>query len=131
MAKTISFDQFAEFVREWAGLRKQKNITPETLFERDLGITGDDGCELLEAVEKHFDVTLHSEEDGYRETFNLTPGEYLFHSEGGFMPPVHESNPLISLFNSEPVSLSTENVRAFTVGELYPAICDRARSSQG
>ena len=57
-------------------------IVIETLFEDDLGITGDDGCELLEATETHFGVSLASPEEGYRCTFDLAPHEFLFHSEG-------------------------------------------------
>lgn len=44
---TPSFEEFVAFIRDWAGISRKK-ITPETLFEDDLGITGDDGCELLE-----------------------------------------------------------------------------------
>jgi len=106
-----SFDEFAEFIRQWAGLWRKKRIAPETEFERDLGITGDDGCELLEATEKRFNVTLSSDEQGYRKTFNLGPNEFLFHAEGiGPWPPY----PL-TIFTA-PV------VRAFTVGELYNAV---------
>jgi hypothetical protein len=47
--KDLPFDQFADFVREWGGLSRKKKIAPESEFEADLGITGDDGCDLLEA----------------------------------------------------------------------------------
>ncbi len=80
--KTLSFDEFAEFVRECHGLSRKKQIAPETKFEDDLGITGDDGADLLEATEKRFNVSLCSKEHGCRETFNLGPNEYLFHPEG-------------------------------------------------
>ena len=127
MTEQISFNQLADFVRDWAHLGPATAITPDTQFEHDLGITGDDGCELLDAVEKHFDVLLHSDEDGYRKTFNLDPDEYLFHSEGGFMLPLYDSHRLISIFNSEPFGM--ENVRAFTIGELYCAIQKQVCSS--
>ncbi len=118
MAEPITFEQLAAFIREEAAIRKKKAITPETQFERDLGITGDDGCELLEAVEKHFGLTLHSEENGYRKAFDLGPDEYLFHSEGGFFPLPY-SPPIITLFGPQ---FGTENVRVLTVGDLYSAI---------
>ena len=35
-----------------------KLIVPETELERGLGITGDDGSELLEATEKQFKVAF-------------------------------------------------------------------------
>ncbi len=107
-----SFDEFVAFLREWGSISRKKAISPETQFEADLGITGDDGCELLEATEKRFEVRLSSDERGYRDTFGLGFNEFLFHGEGlSFGPP-----PLITLFG-------TEKVRPFTVGELHRAVC--------
>jgi acyl carrier protein len=106
---SVCFDEFVLFLREWAHIPIREKISPETQFERDLGITGDDGCELLEAAESKFGIHLSSEEDGYRKTFDLAPNEYLFTSEGGM---VHE---LMSLFNNSVI-------RPFTVGELYSAV---------
>jgi acyl carrier protein len=106
---SLSFDRFAEFVRRWAFVPSKKEIQTETQFERDLGITGDDGSDLLVATEKEFGVSLSSEESGYRETFGLGQNEYLFNSEGGTV--------------WEPTTLfGTSTVRAFTVGELYLAV---------
>ncbi len=48
------FEALAQFVRDFAGLDLSVDITPSTLFEDDLGITGDDGGELLEAVAQHY-----------------------------------------------------------------------------
>lgn len=121
MAEPLTFEQLAEFIRESSGISQRKAIAPETQFERDLGITGDDGCELLEAVEEHFATPLHTEEDGYREIFSLGANEYLFHSEGGFLP-LFNSQPIITLFGSESSQFGSENVRAFTVGDLYNAL---------
>ena len=94
---TPSFEEFATFVREWARIPARIEIVPETLFEDDLGITGDDGCELLQATEKHFWVCLSSPEDGYRRTFDLAPHEFLFHGEGlGWgLPDIIGPQPLI------------------------------------
>jgi acyl carrier protein len=108
--KTLSFGEFADFVRNWGGLPTSKQIDPETQFERDLGISGDDGSDLLIATEKEFAISLSSEEDGYRKTFNLGPHEYLFNSEG-----FGTVWALINLFG-------TSTVREFTVGELYSAV---------
>ena len=107
--QNFSFDRFADFIRGWAFVPNKKKIAPETEFERDLGITGDDGSDLLVATEKEFGISLSSEEYGYRETFSLEPNEYLFNSEGG---AIWE---LTTLFG-------TSTVRAFTVGELYRAV---------
>jgi acyl carrier protein len=114
----LSFPEFAEFVRQWAGISRKKQIRPETAFEEDLGITGDDGCELLEAVEKHFDVKLASEEDGYRKTFNLSPHQFLFHSEG------------FSLVSSEVLTIfGAPVVVRFTVGSLYHAVREASKGT--
>jgi hypothetical protein len=110
-----SFEELADFIREWAGIPGRKPTVPETLFEDDLGITGDDGCELLEATEKHFGVCLSSPEDGYRRTFDLAPHEFLFHSEGlGW-----SLSDIVSLFRP---SAMPPSIRAFRVGDLFDAI---------
>ena len=106
----LTFDDVADFVRAWASVPVKRQITPETQFERDLGITGDDGAELLEAAEKNFMVNLASDEGGYRAAFGLGPNEYLFNSEGFGLGAA-----IITLF-------SHPSVRAFTVGELYQAM---------
>src|SRR6185437_6309150 len=95
----LTFDEFAEFVRSWAHVSMKKAIKPATQFERDLGITGDDGDDLLVAAEKKYDVKFD------RQAFGLAPDEYLFHSDGwgiAYAP--------ISIFNCG-------HVRTFTVGE--------------
>lgn len=109
----LTFDEFASFIRDYWHVPNRKAISPETQFERDLGLTGDDGDDLLKATEQRFDVTLGCEETGVRETFNLGPNEYLFHSEGWSLFP----SRFTSLFDSiEPT------VREFTVGELFEAV---------
>jgi len=72
----LSFEEFAGFIRQWGRISPKKRIAPETDFEGDLGVSGDDGLDLLEAVEKRFGVSLS------RESFNLAPDEFLFHGEG-------------------------------------------------
>jgi hypothetical protein len=109
----LTFDEFAAFIRQYWHVSHRKRVLPETQFERDLGLTGDDGDDLLKATEKRFGVTLGSEETGVRETFNLGPNEYLFHSEGWNPSPFR----FTSLFDSvEPT------IREFTVGELFEAV---------
>jgi len=113
-----TFDDFARFMSEYWAVRTK--ITPETQFERDLGLTGDDGNDLLAATEKRFGVALCSEETGVRETFNLGPNEYLFHSEGFELFPFK----MMSLF-----ATTGPSVREFTVRELYEAV--RKAKSRG
>lgn len=112
---SLTFEAFAAFVREWAGIPARKQITPDTLFEDDLGITGDDGCELLQETERRFAVRLSSPEHGYRETFGLSPHEFLFNAEG-FGPSWYD---IMSLFKP---SLVPSSVKKFTVGELFEAV---------
>ena len=110
----LTFDQFAAWLREYLSIPVRKAIVPETQFDRDLGLTGDDGDDLLVAAEKEFEVKLGNEETGVRETFNLQPDEYLFDAEG-WGPSLAE---LISLFSGSP----SPTVRSFTVGELFEAV---------
>lgn len=114
-SRTFSFEELADFIREWASIPRHIPIGPETRFEIDLGITGDDGCELLDATEARFGVLLSSPEHGYREAFDLAPHEFLFHSEGlGWGWP-----DIVGLFQPGTMSFS---VRDFRVGELFQAL---------
>jgi hypothetical protein len=113
MAASLTFDDFAGFIREYWAVPARKEIAPETQFERDLGLTGDDGNDLLLATEKQFGVALCSDEVGVHKTFNLEPNEYLFHSEGLELFPFE----MTSLF-----SATAHSVRKLTVGELYEAV---------
>jgi hypothetical protein len=40
----LTFDEFADFIREYWHVSDRKKVSPETQFERDLGLTGDDGA---------------------------------------------------------------------------------------
>jgi hypothetical protein len=110
-----TFSDIADFVGGWGFIPPKQQITPDTQFERDLGITGDDGSDLLEAVQKRFRVNLAPHEDGYRTIFGLGPNEYLFNSEGFSIGS--GGTDMITLFTN-----TNPSVRAFTVGELYEAI---------
>ena len=57
-------------------------IDENTWLEADLGISGDDGVEFLVEVAQAFGVFLHTQEEGYRLTFDLQENEYIFASEG-------------------------------------------------
>ena len=76
-----SLDEVIQFVRTFSGERRMA-LHAETRLEEDMGITGDDGAELLEEAENTFGVALHTEEDGFRALFELRENEYLFSSEG-------------------------------------------------
>ncbi len=86
---------------------------PETRLDADLGITGDDGLDLIKAAETTFGVSLISDEHGVREAFGLAPDEFLFGTE--------EFDPigwLIGPFINRPQPI----IRDLTVSELYQAI---------
>jgi hypothetical protein len=91
--KAPTFDEVAEFIRECAQVPIEQPIRNDTQFESELGIAGDDGGVLLQAVQKHLAIELSTEADGYRKVFGLDPYEYLFNPE-----------------------------RALTVGDLYDAL---------
>jgi hypothetical protein len=47
----FAFEEFATFIRKYQSIPARRQITSETPFERDLGLTGDDGPDLLRAAE--------------------------------------------------------------------------------
>jgi flagellar basal body rod protein FlgG len=110
-----TFEEVADFVRGWALIPVKQPITVHTQFERDLGITGDDGGELLQAAQEHFKVDLADGGNGYRKIFNLGDNEYLFNSEGFCIGS--GGTDMITLFTN-----TNHSVRALTVGELCEAI---------
>jgi hypothetical protein len=101
-----SFESLCEIIREQCQLRPDERIVSDTQFERDLGITGDDGDEVLHRVEEYYSIRFSA------ESFNLSPNEFLFHSEGFdlFKVPIR-----MILRKPEP------EIRSFTVGELFEA----------
>ena len=115
MAESVSFDDVVSFVRSFARIRGSRTITRETQLEADLGITGDDGADVLEEVARHFNAALASPQDGYRTTFNLRANEYLFSSEGFDLLGI---SVLIRWLRNEPRPV----VRDLTLGQLHDAI---------
>ncbi|HLA62812.1 MAG TPA: hypothetical protein VK610_00175 [Rhodothermales bacterium] len=76
-----SFDAVANFVRTFHGISPRRVLLPRTRIEADLGITGDDGDDLLDAAERHFGVALRMP-----KLFGLGPDEVLFGPEEAFDP---------------------------------------------
>lgn len=107
-----SFERLCEIIREESGFRPDKRIAPETQFERDLGITGADGDELLEAVGRNCGIQFT------RESFGLSPNEFLFNPEGWDIFGV-----IIRLLLRKP----EPEVRSFTVGELHRAVLEELK----
>jgi acyl carrier protein len=107
----LGLEEVLEFVREYSGDHKSV-ITEHTLLEADLGITGDDGVELLVEAEKKFGVSFVTEERSFQETFRLGDNEYLFNSEGLDLLGIGR---LVSWLKKEQRPV----VRDLSVGELW------------
>ncbi len=113
MNPTISIDELIAFIREHQGISPKQEITESSFLENDLGITGDDGCELIQAIERRFGILFSGSDGSLGEAFDLREGERLFHSEGmNLFWLIHR------LFGLDP-----ENVKAVTVGTLHLAVC--------
>jgi acyl carrier protein len=112
MDEDASFDTLIEIIRECQGFSAHDEIYPDMLLEQDLGISGDDGCELLNAIEQTFGISFLGADGTLKETFKLAEGEYLFHSEG------------FSLFGFIATLLGkdVEKVKPLTVGQLHEAV---------
>jgi acyl carrier protein len=113
MNQEATIENLINVIRKHQGIPQKKEITVGTLLEKDLGITGDDGCELLEAIEQEFGVSFIGADGTIREIFGLQKDEYLFHSEG-----IAVFNFLASLFGKD-----LERVKALTIGQLHEAVC--------
>lgn len=115
MNGTVTLAEVIACIRESQCIGEAKAITDATLLERDLGITGDDGSELLEDLEKRFAVSFAGADGTLREAFGLEKDEYLFHSEG--------FNPLLMVANL--FGFSIEKVKPLSVGQLHHVILER------
>lgn len=100
--RNLSFENFIDFLKDSYYLSDKYPITRETLMEEDLGITGDDGDELLLAIQDEFGINFCDNEGSIKKAFGMKDNEYLFHSEG------------FSLFNS-----SKNVIIPLSVGQLY------------
>ena len=68
--------------REFTRVSKRKAVDSETRLEADLGVTGDDGADLLEAVANRFDLDYKAFDSALVDTLGLGPNEYVFGPEG-------------------------------------------------
>ncbi|WP_345971005.1 DUF1493 family protein [Sulfurimonas sp. HSL1-6] len=110
-----SFEEIVTFVRDFYSISPRQAIASETRLEADLGITGNDGEDLLHAASERFQVDLLSPKKGIRKILGLGPNEYLFGSEG--FDPIGITI-LIRWFKGEPCPI----YRDLTVKELHDAI---------
>lgn len=117
----ISFADFLTLIRKCLREDESCIITPETSFEKDLYITGEDGINLLSAIEYELQIELYDPEYGYGKTFNLEPHELLFHAEG-----FNIFGAIFRLLTGKPEII----VRDFRVGHLYGAVINAQKMKE-
>jgi hypothetical protein len=108
----LTLENLIVVIRESQGFSDHDRITEQCLLENDLGITGDDGSKLLEAIEKQFGVSLVGTDGTIRDVFHLAKDEYLFHSEGFNLVAW-----IASWFGKD-----LDKVKPITVGQLFEAV---------
>ncbi|NJN23412.1 MAG: DUF1493 family protein [Acaryochloridaceae cyanobacterium RL_2_7] len=111
----ISFEEVADVVGEFVRSCKSYTITPNTRLEHDLGVTGDDGIELLVHVAETFHVELSDPDSGYQKAFALKSNEVLFQSEGIDFLGIGR---LFQHLSHSPHYV----IRDLTVGQLFEAV---------
>lgn len=77
-----SANDVVAFVRDFASVPRSRHIALNTRLEADVGVTGDDGDELLRAAEREFRAPLTSREHGIAQMLGLGEHEFLFRPEG-------------------------------------------------
>jgi hypothetical protein len=117
----LTLENLIAVIRECQGFSTKDRITEQSDLEKDLGITGDDGGELLEEVEKYFSISFRGTDGTIREIFGLAPNEFLFHSECS----INFFSLISSLWRKD-----IEKVKSITVGQLYDA-AHRAKNNAG
>lgn len=127
MKLDVTFDNLISIIRECQGLSElgfseTEVITETTLLDKDLGITGDDGWELLGSIETQFGVSFTGQDGTAREFFGLAKNEQLFHHETDF-----GLRMLIkTLFHRQ-----KEHVKPLSIGQLYTALCIAKNNDHG
>lgn len=112
--KYPSFEEFVEVVRQCARLKRDQRIDPEMQFERDLGMTLDDGTELLEDLERHYGIEFGA------DSFDLKENECLFHSDDP------DAYPVVQTIFAD----SRTEVRPLTAGQLCRAVLKELSETQ-
>jgi hypothetical protein len=104
----LNLENLISLIREFHCIPDKTEINETTLLEDDLGITGDDGCELLEEIEKAFSLSFTGKDGSLRKFFDLEENQFLFHGEG-----VDLFGIFSFIFGKKP-----ENVKPISVGDL-------------
>jgi hypothetical protein len=118
MDRLATIDDVISAVRKYHGLSESYVITPKSLLESDLGITGDDGSDLFTDLEGEFKIKFSDEKTSFRQTFGLEENQFLFHSE--------VTNPFTAILNL--FGYCKENVKPISIGELHKVIVERQKN---
>lgn len=125
-----TLSQVISFIRECQALDSSTAVDGSTRLEADLGITGDDGFNLLQQAERRFNAALCDPITGFRPAFDLRPDDYLFRSEGHsfLIEALNRSirGTRLGRWLGVP-KYPYENVTDLTVDQLHAAISRTAR----
>lgn len=119
--QTPGLQEVIAFVRHQSAIGDTEPIGAQTCLEADLGVSGDDGSELLLAAENHFSVILSTPDGSLSPLFGLGANEYLFSAEGMDWPLGYSFR---WLFNQP-----TPVMHDLTAGELH-AVLVQLRATQ-
>uniref|UniRef100_UPI00333F64C4 hypothetical protein n=1 Tax=Dysgonomonas capnocytophagoides TaxID=45254 RepID=UPI00333F64C4 len=103
--RDFSFENFTNFINDNFIFSDKASLSRDTLIEKDLGITGDDGDEFLLAIQDEFGIDANL----IGRALGLKDGQYLFHSEGSV------------LWLSDKL-FKDDTVIPFTIGQLYDVV---------
>jgi hypothetical protein len=110
--KFPSLEDLAKVIRDSGRLKRDKRIDPDTQVCRDLGISGNDGAKLLNAIEGHYQI-------GFKpELYDRIESARSIHGEDRDESPVIQS-----LFGG-----SFSEQPPFTVGQLYKVVLQELRA---
>ena len=71
-----------KLIRDFHGIPESVSIEANTKLEKELGITGDDGVELIEFLQDKMKLSFIGTDGTLSEAFDLSKNECLFNSEG-------------------------------------------------
>lgn len=102
----LSFEKFAEVVRDYGSMKSGRPLFPQLQLQRDLGMNEDRCSALMKALEIHYGITFTP------ESFDLRSNERLFRSAD-----VDEEPYIQTVFG-----ITSEEIRPLTLGQLCRAV---------
>lgn len=102
-----SFERFAEVVRDYLSLTRDRLLYPKMQLQRDLGMDENRCIALMKTLEARYGIALTA------DSFDLQPREHLFHSGS-----LGQDDPYIqTVFGN-----TNEEVQPLTLGQLCRAV---------